>query len=334
LLFILSKFSFLLIISSIILSLISCTVNYPVEIEQDSFTLKTNLLKTGSRGDSDAQTHLVVPGDTLYSIAFRYGLNVDVLSTNNGLISPFVIKPGQQIHLKASVNSVTNQSLHAADSVTPAIVVSANHTSLSPNTGEDIPANDVSSSSVAPTDYSQIKNKTHSSLEVKPRPAVSAINPVEQKKSPVPTKVDSRKINQAKAIKAPVNNKNSQATVVWQWPSKGSVLSGFGGGNGLNKGVDLRGAIGEPVLAAASGQVVYAGSGLRGYGNLLIIKHNQSFLSAYAHNHKLLVGEGSIVKAGQKIAEMGSSGTDRVKLHFEIRRDGSPVDPLIYLPRR
>jgi lipoprotein NlpD len=88
------------------------------------------------------------------------------------------------------------------------------------------------------------------------------------------------------------------------------------------------------VLAAASGQIVYAGSGLRGYGKLLIVKHNETFLSAYAHNDHLLVKEGDQVKAGQRIADMGSSGTDRVKLHFEIRREGTPVDPMKYLPKR
>jgi lipoprotein NlpD len=111
-------------------------------------------------------------------------------------------------------------------------------------------------------------------------------------------------------------------------------LSSFQGNNGLNKGIDLGGKLGEPVLAAASGQVVYSGSGLRGYGKLLIIKHNETFLSAYAHNDRLLVKEGDLVKVGQRIADMGSSGTDRVKLHFEIRRDGTPVDPLKFLPRR
>ena len=102
----------------------------------------------------------------------------------------------------------------------------------------------------------------------------------------------------------------------------------------MNKGIDLGGKLGEPVLAAAAGQVVYSGSGLRGYSKLLIVKHNETFLSAYAHNDRLLVKEGDFVKVGQRIADMGSSGTDRVKLHFEIRRDGTPVDPIKFLPRR
>lgn len=120
----------------------------------------------------------------------------------------------------------------------------------------------------------------------------------------------------------------------WQWPSSGKIIAPFGGVTALNKGIDLGGKLGEPVLAAAAGQVVYAGSGLRGYGKLLIIKHNDIFLSAYAHNNELLVKEGEFVKVGQKIADMGSSGTDRVKLHFEIRSEGNPVDPLKYLPPR
>jgi len=100
------------------------------------------------------------------------------------------------------------------------------------------------------------------------------------------------------------------------------------------KGLDITGSRGEPVRAAADGRVVYQGSGLRGYGQLIIIKHNDEFLSAYAHNDRIHVKEGEAVKRGQKIADMGSTGTDRVKLHFEIRRHGAPVDPMKYLPRR
>ncbi|MFO1389162.1 peptidoglycan DD-metalloendopeptidase family protein [Cellvibrio sp.] len=129
-------------------------------------------------------------------------------------------------------------------------------------------------------------------------------------------------------------NDKPRSSVVWQWPSSGKLLAQFQGETGQNKGIDLGGKLGEPVLAAASGRVVYAGSGLSGYGNLLIIKHNETFLSAYAHNEEISVKEGDFVKAGQKVADMGSSGTDRVKLHFEIRSDGSPVDPLRYLPKR
>ncbi len=120
----------------------------------------------------------------------------------------------------------------------------------------------------------------------------------------------------------------------WAWPASGSLIGRFASNGSLNKGIDIAGQLGQPVLAASGGTVVYAGSGLRGYGELVIIKHNETYVSAYGHNRRLLVREGQQVKVGQSIAEMGSTGTDRVKLHFEIRRQGKPVDPLQYLPRR
>ncbi len=120
----------------------------------------------------------------------------------------------------------------------------------------------------------------------------------------------------------------------WAWPASGTLIGRFASNGSLNKGIDIAGQLGQPVLAASGGTVVYAGSGLRGYGELVIIKHNETYVSAYGHNRRLLVREGQQVKVGQSIAEMGSTGTDRVKLHFEIRRQGKPVDPLQYLPRR
>lgn len=117
----------------------------------------------------------------------------------------------------------------------------------------------------------------------------------------------------------------------FEWPAPGRVVQGFGG---ANKGVDIAGRVGEPVLAAADGVVVYAGDGLRGYGNLLILKHGDEYLSAYGHNERLLVREGDHVKARQKIAEIGIDGSGAARLHFEVRRAGSPVDPLRYLPSK
>lgn len=120
--------------------------------------------------------------------------------------------------------------------------------------------------------------------------------------------------------------------ITWIWPAKGTVVGAFD--EVKNKGLDIAGALGEPVLAAADGRVVYVGAGLRGYGNLIIVKHNATYLTAYAHNQTLLVKEDQTVRRGQKIAEMGSSDADRVKLHFEVRRQGKPVDPSRYLPAR
>ncbi len=119
----------------------------------------------------------------------------------------------------------------------------------------------------------------------------------------------------------------------WTWPAKGRVIAKFSSKTPVNKGIDIAGKLGESVMAAAAGSVVYAGSGLLGYGNLVIIKHNEQYLSAYAHNKRLLVKENQKVKAGQPIAEIGSSGTDKVKLHFEIRSQGKPVNPGLYLPK-
>ena len=118
----------------------------------------------------------------------------------------------------------------------------------------------------------------------------------------------------------------------WLWPASGPVASGFE--EGRSKGVAITGKAGDPVLAAADGRVVYAGSGLRGYGNLVIVKHNNTYLTAYAHNQTLLVKEDQVVRRGQRIAEMGSSDSDRVQLHFEIRKQGKPVDPQRLLPPR
>ncbi len=124
----------------------------------------------------------------------------------------------------------------------------------------------------------------------------------------------------------------SSDDVNFLWPTRGQVVDNFD--EARNKGIGIAGRIGEPVLAAAEGRVVYAGAGLRGYGNLVILKHNNTYLTAYAHNQTILVKEDQTVRQGQKIAEMGSSDSDRVKLHFEVRRQGKPVDPLKYLPAR
>lgn len=124
----------------------------------------------------------------------------------------------------------------------------------------------------------------------------------------------------------------SDESVNWSWPAQGALIAGFS--ELKNKGLDIAGKAGDTVMASADGRVVYAGAGLRGYGNLVILKHNDTFLTAYAHNRALMVKEDQAVKKGQKIAEMGSSDTDRVKLHFEIRRQGKPVDPAKYLPAK
>jgi lipoprotein NlpD len=134
------------------------------------------------------------------------------------------------------------------------------------------------------------------------------------------------------AAPAAASASSNEDDLGWIWPGNGAVLAGFD--EVKNKGLDIGGSAGDAVVAAAEGRVVYAGSGLRGYGNLVILKHNNTYLTAYAHNQTLLVKEDQTVKKGQKIAEMGNSDADRVKLHFEVRRQGKPVDPAKYLPAK
>jgi len=158
-----------------------------------------------------------------------------------------------------------------------------------------------------------------------PKPVV-AVAPVDQPAetaAPAPTPA---------ATAAPVAPAAPEPATNWIWPVNGSVVAGFD--EVKNKGIDLAGKAGDPVLAVADGRVVYVGAGLRGYGNLIILKHDNVFLTAYAHNRALLVKEDQTVLKGQKIAEMGNSDADRVKLHFEVRRQGKPVDPLKHLPAR
>lgn len=211
----------------------------------------------------------VLPGDTLYKIAFEHGVDWRDLARWNRLVEPDRILANQLLRVMPPKAEVTTAALPA-----PAPVQSKALPSIAP----------VLAPAVVPA----------------PVPAV-AMEPAESPPE------------------------------LWVWPSRGALVSRFG--EGLNKGIDIAGQPGQTVQAAAAGKVVYAGSGLRGYGKLIIIRHGKTLLSAYAHNARLLVAEGQSVNRGQAIAEMGDTDTDRVKLHFEIREYGKPVDPLHYLPR-
>lgn len=200
-------------------------------------------------------SYTVRKGDTLFSIAWRYGRDYRELAKINGIRRPYTIYVGQRISL-----SRTGSVKHKAAAIAPPSVAQKK-TVVKPNA----------------------------------QPVMAA---------------------------GPLH---------WQWPIKGALIGRFNGQS--NKGIDIKGKAGQPVFAAADGVVVYAGSGLIGYGNLVIVKHSEAFLSAYAHNKKIMVSEKHSVKAGQKIAEIGSSGTSENKLHFEIRKNGKPVNPLWYLPK-
>lgn len=162
--------------------------------------------------------------------------------------------------------------------------------------------------------------------------------PVSPGSAPASSAAPAQAASAAKPASAPANASPAPAAtggdedIAWIWPAQGPMVAGFD--EAKNKGLDISGKAGDAVVASADGRVVYAGAGLRGYGNLVILKHNNTFLTAYAHNQTLLVKEDQNVKKGQKIAEMGNSDADRVKLHFEIRRQGKPVDPAKYLPAK
>jgi lipoprotein NlpD len=231
-----------------------------------------------SRSQSSSSAYQVQRGDTLYSIAFRYGFDYRKVAAANRIPAPYTIYPGQKIYLKE------------------AAVVPASKTPAS-----------------------------------RPVPAKVAAKPA----APVPA---SKPATVTKPSSATVKKKQSsgvyagKAVSAWRWPSSGRVIRGYS--SSVHKGIDISGKRGDPVKAVAAGKVVYAGTGIVGFGELLIVKHNEVYLSAYGHNDRLLVAEGDTVAAGQKIAEKGSSGTDTVKLHFEIRKEGKPIDPQRLLPRR
>ena len=153
---------------------------------------------------------------------------------------------------------------------------------------------------------------------------------VAKKPPPKPIRKSAISVKKRAAKREPDDNRKLR----WQWPTQGKIISSFSSQKTGRQGIDINGPMGQAVRSAANGKVVYSGSGLIGYGQLLIIKHNSIFLSAYAHNRRLLVQEGQMVSRGQMIAEMGSTGTKRTKLHFEVRKNGKPVNPLWYLPKR
>lgn len=161
--------------------------------------------------------------------------------------------------------------------------------------------------------------------------SIIAPGPIAKGEKPAPSPVKKRP---EKFSSPDVGTARSIAGVEWQWPSDGAIISEFSFGKITNKGIDIGGSEGDPVRSAASGRVIYAGAGVVGFGNLLILEHAPGILSAYAHNRSLFVGLGDYVKRGEVIAEMGRVGTNKVKLHFEVRKNGKPADPLKYLPSR
>ena len=267
--------------------------------------------------------HTIQKGDTLISIALANGLDYRELAAWNNIVNPNVIKLGETLRLTPPGTTMTSTQGPTTDQPQPGAPVTSPLIVTPMPSGTQIANTDKLKTepkaiTVPYTDQAYAKLSAEAAAAVSVSPAVPAAAPVATLPAP--------------AAPVPAGSPASD-DVDWAWPiqpiPKGKIVAMF---TDANKGVDISGTKGAPILASAPGKVVYSGAGLRGYGRLVIIKHNATWLSAYAHNEKILVAEGEEVKKGQKIAEMGSSDADQVKLHFEIRKQGKPLDPMKFLP--
>ena len=243
-------------------------------------------------------------GDTLYAIAFKYGLDHRDIARWNNIASPYTIYPDQALRLRSPPpSSVATTGVPARSSRTTSTTQGSESRSSTPSSGSR-------SSSSSPA-----------------AGATTAARSSTQQKTPE---------SSTPAPRTPPASSSSGAgsSGGWAWPLEGPVLRSFKAGDPTRKGIDISGSEGAPVRAASGGEVVYSGNGLIGYGELVIVKHDDRMLSAYAHNRRRLVVEGERVSRGQEIAEVGRNDRSETVLHFEIRRDGKPIDPLQLLPSR
>ena len=313
---------------ALLMMLGGCGSRYPSPVDQAGEPMFLN----------SGRQHLVNDGETLYVVAWMYDLDFAALARANDLQEPYTLTPGQKLTVDLRGYSNKAKAASAATTVTrteaaetagaatarPAGAIgglrrtalpesegSAGRPARAPLPVEDGAANP-NASAAAPAAAGKAGAEVgKTTIAVAPTPSAAGVS--------------GGKVAAAAAF-------SGTADVNWSWPYRGNIVGRFSETGSNSKGIDIAGKEGDPVLAAADGEVVYAGSGLLRYGNLLIIKHNDRYLSAYAHNRALLVGEKTKVSKGQKIAELGSSGIDKNMLHFEIRVDGKPSDPLQYLP--
>ncbi|MDN0084904.1 peptidoglycan DD-metalloendopeptidase family protein [Crenobacter sp. SG2305] len=292
-------------------------------------------------GASGASTHVVQAGETLYRISVTNGLKYQDVAAWNQL-SDYNIKVGQVLRLTppdASSTPITPVTTASTTTAAPVPVVSGNSTvgssamlKIYPKALKEPYSENAARNLAAQSEGRNNGSAASGSQAVQVAVATSGAAASKPAARPSP-KTDSAADNSESSTGASTTNKPAGKAadgtlVTWGWPAEGKIGRGF---SDSNKGIDIPGKPGQPIYAAADGKVVYSGSGLRGYGKLIIIKHDKTFLSAYAHNSSLLVKEGQAVRKGQKIAEMGNTDADQVKLHFEIRRFGKPVDPAQYL---
>ncbi|MCG8707301.1 murein hydrolase activator NlpD [Brenneria sp. 4F2] len=259
------------------------------------------------KGSYSGNTYTVKRGDTLFYIAWITGNDYRDLAQRNRISEPYSLNVGQTLALGNSVNtsgaSTGGGMLAATNATSGGVPVPPSNTQIQTMPVASQPTNA----------YSDNSGKQNVG-KMLPTAGAATTAPV--------------------TAPAAVASSNTAVVGSWRWPTEGKVIDSFSDSEGGNKGIDIAGSRGQSVVATASGRVVYAGNALRGYGNLIIIKHNDDYLSAYAHNESMLVREQQEVTAGQKIATMGSTGTSSVRLHFEIRYKGKSVNPLRFLPQR
>ena len=257
--------------------------------------------------DPRPDSYTVRKGDTLYIIALDHGLDYKELAKWNNIDNPNVIRVGQQLRLRPPVGATIATPLKAI----PAI-------EGKPVTGSALPPALAGAAVKGQPKGVKVPYSDQALAQLSGAPQVKPV-------APTVAKVESRQEEK------PAIGDDDDDKVDWGWPTVGKLSTSFNETTNL-KGIGIAGKLGQPVTASAPGKVLYSGDGIRGYGKLLIIKHNKAFLSVYAHNSQLLVKEGQNVVKGQRIADMGNSDADQVKLHFEIRRFGKPVDPIGLLP--
>jgi lipoprotein NlpD len=318
------------------LYLAGCASNPPARVEDLSpganDSTAGQVHKSASPAAAAGGSYRVVRGDTLYAIAFKHGLDFRDLASWNRIPAPYRIYAGQELSLMAPSSAAPKPGVALTS---PAPDRAAATASPLPT-----PARNPNVDNAAPPQKPPVAAATRPpdasvppvvEVELKGAPAAPVAQTAATAK-PAPASFAAADASANKAAEgAPQLNAGG---VSWRWPGNGKVVGTYVSGDQTRQGIDIAGKEGDSVQAAADGEVVYSGNGLLGYGELIIVKHNASFLSAYGHNRKRLVQEGDKVKAGQQIAEMGSSASSREELHFEIRKNGKPVNPLDYLPVR
>lgn len=265
------------------------------------------------------KTHTVQKGDTLIGIALQYGLDYRELAVWNNIDNPNLIKVDEVLRVSTPMLAAATSANGAGKEPKPgAPVATPLLPATQPSAAGERPAGNTATLKAEPRG-GKIAYTDQAYQRLSPQSAIAA-----PATAATTAPAGATAVSAAAAPAVPATE-----DVDWAWPVKGKLIAAF---TEANKGIDIAGSKGTPVNAAGGGKVIYSGSGLRGYGRLVIIKHNVTWFSAYAHNEKIVVAEGQEVKRGQKIAEMGNSDADQVKLHFEIRKNGKPLDPTKFLP--